>query len=332
MASGVTGGPRAWASALPLVLSLWGVGLPAQAGLPEWAACPTPPPAPAAVLDTHLQLAALIQQEWQRAGAPVALIARSGLNLRSIGHRYSHAGFLRPGPTVAPAEPQARTASVKATDPATDPAAPAAVRQLYFDCPTARPRVFDEGLAGFVRGVDAGALPRLSTVWWPPDDAPVLARAVADDALAVTLLSPHYQAQAHVWSLQSQNCNQWLVEMLGAAFGGARDRPAAQQWLRDQGYTGSVVQLPWVGWLLAAAVWPHMGLRDHPTRDLQALQLEVSMPASVEHFVRARWPRAQRVEWCLRDREVVVRRSWTPLDEACTAGPQDERVPLAGPP
>jgi hypothetical protein len=267
----------------------------------SWASCPNPPVAEAADWDVHLQLAALIQAEWRARAAPVALISRSGLNLQPIGHHYSHAGFLTSAGTV---------------------------RQLYFDCETARPRVFDEGLASFVGGVSREGLPRFSVVWWPPDPAGDVARTVADEGLGAAMVAPVYQAQAHVWSPHTQNCNQWLVEMLGVAFGGGADRAAAQAWLRAQGYSGSVVQLPWVGWLMAAALLPHMGLRHHPDSDLQALRFEVSLPAAVERFVERRWPQAERVEWCLRGREVVVRRRWQPLDRHCTPADGDERLSL----
>lgn len=286
----------------------------AQAGLPGWFSCPTPVASTAAEADTHLQFAALVQAELAAQGTAVAMISRSGLNLRAIGQRYSHAGFVRPWSAAAAGAPGA---------PGTW-----AVRQLYFDCETSQPRVFDEGLAGFVRGVAADALPRLSVVWWPSSAASELARAVEHTALALNLLSPSYQAQAHVWTTHTQNCNQWLAEMLAGAFGGADSRAQAQQWLREQGYRGSVVELPWVGWLMAAAFLPHMGLQHHPEEDLQALRFEVSLPAAIERFVHQRWPQAQRMEWCLKGREVVVRRSWDPLDAACTPGDADERKVL----
>jgi hypothetical protein len=34
------------------------------------------------------------------------------------------------------------------------------------------------------------------------------------------------------------------------------------------------------------------------------------------------------VEWCLRGREVVVRRGWQPLDRHCTPADGDERLSL----
>jgi len=279
-----------------LAIGLWAA--PARAGLPDWVSCTTPAIQPAAELDAHLQLTALIQDEWRRRGAPVALISRSGLDLRPIGHRYSHAGFMTGASSV---------------------------RQLYFDCAAARPRIFDEGLAGFVLGVASQDTSRFSVVWWPAQPAAVLAQGVTDDVLAMAILSPAYQAHAHAWSLQSQNCNQWVVEMLAASFGGGTRREAAQRWLRERGYEGSAVQLPWVGWLLAAAVIPHLGLQHHPEDNLQALRLEVSLPASVEAWVRRQWPLADRVEWCRRGNEVVVRRGWQPLDDPCTPQSGDER-------
>lgn len=270
-----------------------------------WPFCPTPAPVSAAQADGHLQMAQLIQNDLDAQGVSVGVVSRSGLNLRAIGHLYSHAGWLR-GPRAGSQSDPARTAW------------PWTVRQLYFDCASGRPRVFDEGLPGFVRGVAPGSRPRLSVVWWPVADTLLLQRAVGDDALAVALVAPRYQAQAHPWSGDAQNCNQWLVELLAAAWSGARDRAGAQRWLLEQGYAGSRIDLPWVGWLLAAAWFPHMGLSGHPPSDLQALQFEVSMPMSLEAFVRRRWPQAQRMEWCLDEGHVVVRRGWEPLDEACT--------------
>ncbi len=329
--------------AVPLVSATVFTGPAGAATAPAaWASCPTPPPVTAAEVDRHLEMAALVQEELRAQGVRVALVSRSGLNLGRIGHRYSHAGFLRPLPLESgPSGTQ-------------DPSTVWAVRQLYYDCDTGQPRIFDEGLAGFVRGMAPDTWPRLSVVWWPdgvataihppparavqgladhrptessPHETPtaLLARAVVDDSLALALLSPHYRAQAHAWSLVTQNCNQWLVEMLAAAFSGARDRATAQDWLRLQGYRASTVPLPWAGWLVAAALMPHMGLAHHPPEDLQALRFVVSLPAAIEGFVQRRWPEAQRVEWCLRGQEVVVRRSWEPLDDACTPGPGDER-------
>ena len=116
--------------------------------------------------------------------------------------------------------------------------------------------------------------------------------------------------------------------MLAATFGGAVDRAGAQAWLREQGYEPSVVRLPWFGWLVAAAVMPHLGLQHHPNDRLHDLQMLVTLPDSIEGFIRRRWPQAQRAEWCRRGAEVVLRVGWQPLDEDCTPQEGDRRMTL----
>lgn len=312
---------RGAAALLPLlVCAALCFGLkPARA---SFLACPSPEDAAlpsAADWGLHLAMAQAVEEALRGEGSELAIVSRAGLNLRSMGQGYSHTGFLR-APTGKGA------------------ARPWTVRQLYWDCETAQPRIFDEGLASFVAAKAPGTWPRLSVLWWPAvglderrgqEPAAVLARAVADEHLALRLLSPRYQAHAHAWSQHTQNCNQWLVEMLAAAFGGKHDRAGAHTWLRAQGYEPAVVQLPWAGWLWAAAVMPHLGLQHHPKEDLQALQLQLSLPSSVEAFVRRRWPEVQRTEWCQRGQELVVRSGWQPLDEACTPAAGDRRVALS---
>lgn len=51
------------------------------------------------------------------------------------------------------------------------------------------------------------------------------------------------------------------------------------------------------------------------------------MPASLEDFVRTRWPGATRVELCHDGHQVVLRRGWGTLAEGCRAGADDEAHP-----
>ncbi len=69
---------------------------------------------------------------------------------------------------------------------------------------------------------------------------------------------------------------------------------------------------------------PFVHLDDHPLDDRYALRLRTSVPASIEAFVRARWPQARRVELCHDAQRVVVRRGWEPLAEGCRPAPGDE--------
>src|SRR5499427_2941883 len=126
-----------------------------------------------------LQFAAIARHELEAAGETVALVARSGIDLSRFGVRYSHAGVSLQGSANAPWS----------------------VRQLYFSCDEERPRLYDQGLAGFLVATD-------------------------------------YSANAYPFSVRYQNCNQWVIEMLAAAWGGLTDgaalRARAQAWLSNQ--------------------------------------------------------------------------------------------------
>ena len=79
-------------------------------------------------------------------------------------------------------------------------------------------------------------------------------------------------------------------------------------------------------WAGAFVPWLHDD--DHPSDDIAQRVYRVSMPASVEGFVRATVPGASRIEFCHTDRHVVVHRGWEPIAEGCEPGPQDSVIPL----
>ncbi|HET7525201.1 MAG TPA: DUF2145 domain-containing protein [Burkholderiaceae bacterium] len=257
-----------------------------------------------------LQFAAIARRELEAAGQPVALVSRSGIDLSRFGVRYSHAGVSLQGSANAPWS----------------------VRQLYFSCDDARPRLYDQGLAGFVLGTDVPAVGYLSIVWLPREQASALARTVLDNQRALRLLAADYSANAYPFSVRYQNCNQWVVEMLAAAWGGLPDgealRARAQAWLSSQHYEPAAVDVGshWVMFAGHFVPWVHFD--DHPEADRFALRLRTSLPASIEAFVRAYAPLAQRVELCHDERQVVIRRGWEPLGEQCRAGPQDRVIAL----
>ena len=103
--------------------------LPAQAASLRY--CDAHTEVDAAVQDRLIQVAGIVKTELDRSGQSVALVARSGLALERFDQRYSHAGV-----------------SLKASANA-----PWSVRQLYYACDEQRPRIFDQGMSGFVLGV-----------------------------------------------------------------------------------------------------------------------------------------------------------------------------------
>jgi hypothetical protein len=272
--------------------------------------CDRAEPLTAAQQGRLLQFAAIARRELETGGRDVALVARSGIDLSRFGVRYSHAGVSLKGSANAPWS----------------------VRQLYFSCDERRPRLYDEGLAGFVVGTDTPSLGYLSIVWLPSEQGAALERAALDNARALRLLAADYSANAYPFSVRYQNCNQWVVELLAAAWGGLPDdealRVRAQAWLSSRHYEPATVQVGshWV--MFAGQFVPWVHLDDHPEADRFALRIRTSLPTSIEAFVHAYAPGAQRVELCHDERHVVIHRGWEPLGAQCRAGPQDQVIAL----
>ena len=272
--------------------------------------CDDPPPLNAGQQDRLLRFGAIVKAELENSGQSAALVARSGLDLSRFGVRYSHAGF-----------------SLKASRNA-----PWSVRQLYYACDERRPRIYDQGMAGFLLGTNDPAIGYVSVVFLPPAQADELERAALDDRQSLQLLGATYSANAYAFGLLYQNCNQWAMELLAVAWGGLHDaddlRAQAQRWLRDKGYEPSRFDVGNPLLMLAGAFVPWVHSADHPRSDVEQGVYRVSMPASIEDFVQATVPGARRVEFCHTDRHVVIRRGWEPIPPGCEPGEQDTVIGL----
>ncbi len=288
-----------------------GWALAASAG---WAApldyCNAPSEPGAALQDRLIRVAAVVKAELDQSGQTLALVSRSGLALQRLDQRYSHAGV-----------------SLKASGNT-----PWSVRQLYFACDDQRPRIFDEGMSGFVMGANDPDEGYVSIVLLPPDDAAPLERVALDDRQALQLLGGAYSANAYAFSQRYQNCNQWLAELMAMAWGqlasGDNARGRAQQWLQDEGFAPTVFNVGWrpLMWLASQTRWLHSD--DHPPHDIDAGLFRVSMPASIEAFVRTRQPGARRIELCYTPQQVVIHRGWERIAEGCQPADGDEVVTL----
>jgi hypothetical protein len=255
-----------------------------------------------------LRVAAIVRDELEQSGHRVALISRSGLNLQRFGIRYSHAGVSLQ-----------RSANT-----------PWSVRQLYFSCAEQRPRIFDQGIAGFLMGTDDPERGFVSIVLLPEPDAASLERIALDDAAAASLLNPAYSANAYAFGSRYQNCNQWLAELLAGAWRVAALKPNradAQQWLIDAGYQPTDIDVgPLLMWAGTFMPWVHND--DHPHADLERNRYRVSLPAAIEQFVRQRVPQADRIEFCHAAARVVVHRGWGEIADECVAAAGDRIIEL----
>ena len=276
--------------------------------------CDAPAPLNAAQKDRLFRFGALVKAELERSGQGLALIARSGLDLSRFGQRYSHAGL-----------------SLKASLNA-----PWSVRQLYYACEERKPRLFDQGMAGFLLGTDDPSIGYISLVFLPEDRAVALERAALDNRQALQLLGATYSANAYPFDARYQNCNQWVAELLAYAWGDSPDdgdagrdpRVHAQAWLKAQGYTPTRFEVQSRALMFAGGFVPWLHSDDHPGEDVEQMVYRVSMPASIEAFVQLQVPGATRVEFCHTDRQVVVHRGWEPIAEGCVPGAQDTIIPV----
>ena len=291
-------------------LTLWLLAVAAcsaHAGAASGRFCDQPAALSATQQDRLLSFAAIAKQELDASQQTLAIVARSGLNLARFGIRYSHAGI-----------------SLKA-----NPNGPWSVRQLYYACDEGKPRLYDQGMAGFLFGTDDPSLGYLSIVLLPPLDASALERAALDAPQAMSLLGTEYSANAYAFSTRYQNCNQWLAELLAGAWGaGDGSREAAQRWLADSGYAPQPVEVNSRALMFAAGFLPWLRTDDHPSEDVQAMRFRTSLPASIEAFVRTQVPGAEHIELCHDSTQVVIRRGWTPIAEGCVAAEGDRVIAL----
>lgn len=259
--------------------------------------------------DRLLRFAAVLREELGATEGGVALVSRSGLDLSRFGIRYSHAALAWRADSGA-----------------------WSARQLYYACDESRPRIFDQGLAGFAMGTDDPALGYVSLVRLPAAAIPALHRALLDTPRVLHLLAGQYSANAYTYGLDYQNCNQWLVELLAVAWAGMEDsadlRERAQRWLREERYDPEPVDVGSRLLMLASYFVPLVHLDDHPPHDRAAMKLLVSLPSTIEAFLRQRLPGSERVEICHDDKQVVIHRGWTPIANGCRPGDGDKVVPL----
>jgi hypothetical protein len=279
--------------------------------------CDRAVPLSASQQDRLLRFTAAVQDALSATGSDAVLISRSGLDLSRFGIRYSHAAIAWKAEGGREGGREGGTWSA---------------RQLYYACDEGHPRLYDQGLAGFVMGIDDAALGYVSIVALPPEAAQALRGAALDTPRAVHLLAARYSANAYPFSLRYQNCNQWVMELLAVAWGGLPDgddlRRRAQQWLRDAPYKPAAVDVGSHALVFASSFVPLLHLDDHPQEDIYALKLRVSLPSTVEAFVRERHPLSERVELCHDGRQIVLHRGWEPVSDGCLPGAGDRVVAL----
>ncbi len=230
--------------------------------------CQEQPPTPVDA-QKGLHLALKTKQMLMQSDATIALLGRVGSDLSAYGLRYSHAGF------VWRDHPKGQWLVVHALN----------------RCATATSAVFDEGLGNFF--LDDPFAYEVLVVIPSRDTQEKLARLLAS-TLSEQLHQAAYNMLAYPWSTRYQNSNQWLLEILAAAFAPAsmvNSRAQAQQWLRQQGYLPSEVEIPALQRLGARLFSANIQFDDHPFADRIAGRYQVVTVESVVRFLTQLDPR-----------------------------------------
>jgi len=261
--------------------------------------------------DHLLVLSSTIKDLLESSGSDVAIVSRSGIDLDRFNIRYSHTGI-----------------SLKHSQNT-----PWSIRQLYYACDEGRSRIFDQGLSGFLLDQDGNKPNFISLVFVKKPAAASLEQATLNNRTAVSLLGTQYSANAYAFSTLYQNCNQWVIELLAAAWGAPMPDPpsrvASQTWLKQQHYQPTDIDVKHRFMVWISHLVPLVHNNDHPAENLEKDIYQVSMPASVENFVRATTPGAERIEVCLNQKQIVIHRGWDLIADNCVPGAEDKVVPVS---
>lgn len=257
----------AWVSAL-CIASLFAT-TQAHAGR----ACEERPTTPQTV-GRALDLALRTQEQLDRSGASLALIARAGQDLSRWGVHYSHMGF------VWRDHPKGRWTVVHELN----------------ECGTATSDLYDEGLGNFFLD-DLWRMEAVILV--PPSALQQRLAAILAERKHVPLHHSQYSMVAYPFSTRYQNSNQWTLEVLATA--SARDvdlesREQAQGWLKLAGYEPTELKLDAFTRLGARMTRANVAFDDHPNELRYSDRIRTVTVDSVLRFIERREPGTQRIE------------------------------------
>lgn len=222
-----------------LLLAAW-LALAAPAAF-AGAACSDAPPTPESVRK-GLQLAYKTYEALEKSGQPLALIGRIGSDLSKHKLRYSHMGM------VWRDHPKGRWMVV----------------HMLNHCGSADSALYDEGLGNFFND-DPFAYETI--IAFPGAENQERLIKALGTALPASLFTPQYSMVAYPWATKYQNSNQWLVEVLAAAWappGTVFGRSQAQAWLKQAGYQPTLLRIGPLERLGGRMFRANIAFDDHP--------------------------------------------------------------------
>ncbi len=222
-------------------------------------AAPTPE-----ALAKGLALGERLRDQLEASGASAALVARIGLNLSEFGQRYTHMGLA------------VRDHVRKRWQ----------VMHLFNPCGKAESEILVQPLEKFYE-VDLFEYEGLIITPSYARQA-ALRTAFMNPATTRLLHNPAYNLIAHPFNTRFQNSNQWIVEMAALAIeaqGGIRDRAAAQNWLKAQGFEPGNIRIPNLRRSAARLFSPNVSFADHTQEEYEKQQYLVVTVDAIARFL-----------------------------------------------
>ena len=233
-------------------------------------ACSETPPTAESVRK-GLQLALKTFQALDASGERLALIGRVGSDLSKHNLRYSHMAI------VWRDHPKGRWSVV----------------HMLNKCGTATSALYDEGLGNFFND-DPFAYDAL--LLFPSAGYQERVIHALETTLPASMYHPAYNMVANPWSTRYQNSNQWLLEMLAAAWapeGSVSNRSQAQSWLKRSGYQPTLLRLGTLERLGGRLFRANVAFDDHPAELRFSGRIYTVTVDSIADFVRRLDPSAR---------------------------------------
>lgn len=217
-------------------------------------------------------LALKVREALDKSGAQVVILGRVGQDLSKYGLRYSHAGIIWRD------HPDGRWL---------------AVHELN-ECGTAVSTLYNQGLANFF----ADNLFAWDAMALIPSEA-VQKRLVERlaDGTGAAFHHAKYNMVAYPFGTRYQNSNQWVLEVLAEALADQHftGRGEAQQWLKDNGYTPTTLQVPALTRLGGRMFKANIAFEDHPSDRRMNGQIDTVTVESLAAFLTRKDPESRRL-------------------------------------
>ncbi|MDP3702480.1 MAG: DUF2145 domain-containing protein [Hylemonella sp.] len=219
-------------------------------------------------------LSAQVLDELERQQLSFALIARVGVDLSEFGLHYSHVGVAWRD------HPKGQWYTF----------------HLLNRCGTGQSELVEQSLADFFN-VELHSYRALVAA--PTFPTQLKLQRAFFGPQARQLHEIEYNMISHPFSTKFQNSNQWVLEVMASALapaGTISSRQTAQDWLRDKGYTPSVIPISLPRRAGARLFSPHVRFSDHSSEEFSAGRYAVVSVDSVLAFLRNQNPGLREID------------------------------------